>query len=359
MGSCCCGPKYMNDDFAWSQGTIETAEGPVEKISSQFDWQDRLSWLRVRWGINRMGMAVRPGLYALNSPTAESQVMVTANYKMSFDHVRRNLGKRTAWILVLDTKGINVWCAAGKGSFGTDELASRIIDVGLVRLVSHTRLIVPQLGAVGVDAGAVTEQTGFHVKYGPVRACDLPEFLDHDGEVPAECRRVSFSLRDRAVLVPIEIINAGKLLLPAMALLFGLSGMCRSGFSVDRMLSQGPIAVMALAAAWVGGSLLGPLLMPLVPFRMFSLKGAVVAALALAGVQLAGGLRGVGVLGGIAWWLAVPAIASFIMMNFTGASPYASPSGVRREMKCSVPVQAVAGVISIVLWITQRFVGEA
>ena len=359
MVSCCGGPQYMNDKFDWSLGAMETPEGSVSQISSQFSWRDRLSWWRVRWGMGRMGMAVRPGLYALNSPTTASHVFVTANYKMSFDHLRRSLATRDAWILVLDTQGINVWCAAGKGSFGTDELVSRIIDVGLVRLVSHTRLIVPQLGAVGIDAGAVSAQTGFRVKYGPVRAADLPGFLDSDGQISGECRRVTFNLLDRAVLIPIEIINAGKFLLPAMVLFFALSGLCRSGFSVERMVSHGPIAVLALAAAWVGGSLLGPLLMPLVPFRMFSLKGAVAAALALAGVQVAGGLHGVGILGGIAWWLAVPAIASFIMMNFTGASPYASPSGVRREMKLAVPVQAGAAVIAIVLWFCQRFVGEA
>jgi len=66
----------------------------------------------------RMSYAISPGLYAVGNPTKESDVFVSANYKLSFDVLRRELKGFNAWILVLDTKGINVWCAAGKGTFG-------------------------------------------------------------------------------------------------------------------------------------------------------------------------------------------------------------------------------------------------
>ena len=65
------------------------------------------------------------------SPGADAPVLASANYRLSFDHLRRALGGRDAWILVLDTRGINVWCAAGKGTFGTDELVRRIEETGL------------------------------------------------------------------------------------------------------------------------------------------------------------------------------------------------------------------------------------
>ena len=357
MASACCSVSYMNEGAAWVTGSVATPEGEVPSISSRFSWRDRLSWWRVRWGIGRMGMVVRPGLYALNTPAPDSEVFVTANYKMSLDHVRRSLGERPAWILVLDTNGINVWCAAGKGTFGTDELVARIIETGLARVVSHGRVIVPQLGAVGVDAGAVAAQSGFRVKYGPVRAEDLPAYLDAGRQATAEMRRVSFGLTERAALIPIEIVNAGKFLLPAMAVLFVLSGVHRGGFAIERMLRHGSLAIAAVAAAWLGGAVLGPLLLPLLPGRMFALKGAIAAALALLGVNLAMGAAGGGVLDSIAYWLAVPAAASFMMMNFTGATPYTSPSGVRREMKFAVPMQAGAAALATVLWICQRFVG--
>ena len=67
----------------------------------------------VRWSIGRNNYKIEPGIYALGSPDKNSEVLVTANYKLSFDTLRKNLTGLNVWILVLDTKGINVWCAAG------------------------------------------------------------------------------------------------------------------------------------------------------------------------------------------------------------------------------------------------------
>ena len=78
-----------------------------------------------------MHYTVEPGLYAVGKPDERSPVLVTANYKLSFDKLRNELTGRNVWILVLDTKGINVWCSAGKGTFGTMELVGRIESTGL------------------------------------------------------------------------------------------------------------------------------------------------------------------------------------------------------------------------------------
>ncbi len=102
------------------------------------------------------------------------QVLVSANYKMSFDRLRQALSGLDLWILVIDTKGINVWCAAGKGTFGTEELVGRIAQVGLGDVVKGRGLILPQLGAPGVAANEVLKRTGFKVVYGPVRASTFP-----------------------------------------------------------------------------------------------------------------------------------------------------------------------------------------
>jgi len=101
---------------------------------------------KARWGIGRMNYTIEPGLYAVGNPESSSPVFISANYKMSFDYLRKDLNSVDGWILVLDTKGINVWCAAGKGTFGTDELVNRIAIVRLGDIVRHRELIVPQLG---------------------------------------------------------------------------------------------------------------------------------------------------------------------------------------------------------------------
>lgn len=352
MGCCCT--TEIKGSLHWKTGELETPGGSVDRITSHLSWRDRIGWWRTRCGIGRMAFAVPYGLYALNEPDADSDVFVTANYKMSFDHLRRSLTGRNAWILVLNTEGINVWCAAGKGTFGTDELVSRITDSGLAKVVSHSRIILPQLGAVGVDAGAVAERSGFTVRYGPVRADDIPAYLDSGCKATGEMRRVLFRSMERAVLVPVEVMNAGKFVLPAMAVLFVLSGVSRSGFSASGMKLQGSAALVALAVAWFAGSVMGPLLLPLLPGRMLSLKGAIAAALAMALPALWLLPRLTGWLDIAAYLLVVPAIASFIMMNFTGATPYTSPSGVRLEMKRSVPLQAICAGLAILLWLGQR-----
>ncbi len=124
--------------------------------------------IKSRIGAFRMNYAVTPGLYAVGDPTKDSDVFVTANYKLTFDILRRELKGMNAWILVLDTKSINVWCAAGKGTFGTDELIKRIAEAKLETVVSHRRIILPQLGAVGVNAGDGAEENGFQ---GFLRPC--------------------------------------------------------------------------------------------------------------------------------------------------------------------------------------------
>jgi len=190
----------LNQSFV--EGSIDTPAGTVPKVSSKLVRADYWGSVKARWGIGRMNFKVDPGLYALGQPDGHSPVFVTANYKMSFDRLRRSLAGRNGWILVLDTKGINVWCAAGKGTFGTAELVKRIISSGLKKIVGHRNIILPQLGAPGVSAHNVRKISGFNVHYGPVRAEDLPAYLDAGCFATPDMRRVTFPWKDRVVLIP-------------------------------------------------------------------------------------------------------------------------------------------------------------
>jgi len=116
-------------------------------------------------------------LYRSRTIAVVSTVFASANYTMSFDALHSGLGGLDAWILVLDTRGINVWCAAGKGTFGTEELVSRIAKQRLSSIVNHRKIVLPQLGAPGVSAPEVARRTGFRVEWGPVRAEDIRAWL--------------------------------------------------------------------------------------------------------------------------------------------------------------------------------------
>jgi len=303
-----------------------------------------------------MHYTVEPGLYALGTPDDQSPVLVTANYKMSFDRLRKALPGRNSWILVIDTKGINVWCAAGKGTFGTAELVTRIESSGLTQIVSHRELILPQLGGAGIAAHQVKKLSGFNVVYGPIRAIDLPVFLDSDLKATSRMRLKTFTTWERVVLIPMELIGALKAGLILMVVLFCLAYLGRPS---ENALSHGLFSVLAILTAILAGAVLTPLLLPWLPGRSFSLKGLSVGVLgAITLFTFRWGVWGTqtGRLEILAWFLLMPAMSAFLAMNFTGASTYTSLSGVRKEMRWALPLEMGGGIIGLIFWIGSQFI---
>ena len=347
----------LNQPFV--EGSVQTRAGLIPQVSSSLVWADHWGTVKARWGVGRMHYTIEPGLYALGSPDEHAPVLVTANYKMSFDRLREALPGRQAWILVLDTDGINVWCAAGKGTFGTEELVRRISSSGLEQIVSHRELILPQLAGPGVAAHRVKKVSGFKVIYGPIRAKDLPLFMDSGLKANAAMREKDFPIGERVALIPIELVVALKwtlMILPAFFLLGGLGG--PAGFWANA-LDYGLFAVFALLGGLVAGSVLTPLLLPWLPGRAFSLKGLVMGLITacLFTVFRTGNLDGwQGRLEILGWFLMISSFSAFLAMNFTGASTYTSLSGVKKEMKVAVPLEIAGGVVGLCLWLGSRFI---
>src|ERR1035437_796239 len=246
----------------------------IPNVSTQLTWEDYLGAVKVRWGIGRDNYRVTPGLYKIGKPDSQSDVFVSANYKLSFDVLRQNLASLNAWILVIDTKGVNVWCAAGKGIFGTDNLVRSIKKASLDHIVKHRRIIVPQLGATGVAAHLVKEQTGFRVIYGPVRAKDIKAFIEAGYKATPEMRKVTFTFFDRAKLIPVDLMYGKYRLLIAALILFILSGLDRNGFLFGKMWTTSLFPISNLMGAYIAGIVFAPILLPMIPFRAFALKGA-------------------------------------------------------------------------------------
>lgn len=331
-------------------GSVDTLTGPVPVVPAQLTWRDRRGGYRVRWGIGRYTYTVDPGLYAVGTPTDLSPVLVTANYKLTFDALRRTLTGRDAWILVLDTRGINVWCAAGKGTFGTAELISRIQGTGLAQVVSHGVLVLPQLGATGVAAHEVRRATGFRCVWGPVRATDLPAFLDSGMRATVEMRRVTFPLRDRLVLMPVEAVNLLGLTVAVAAGAALIGGIGPGFYSIARALERAPIAAAAAIAAIVGGTVVTPALLPWLPSRMFAEKGAAVGIVAALLIDAAFWSAHAPLSLAAAGLVAVVG-SSFAAMNYTGTSTYTSLHGVEREMRLVMPWQALGALLATGFWI--------
>lgn len=332
---------------AFLTGEVAISGVSVPQVSTELYFKDFLGAVMVRWGINRGNYKVAPGIYAVGSPDASSDVFVTANYKLSFDAVRKSLAGINGWILVLNTKGINVWCAAGKGTFGTKELVLRIKEASLDKIVSHKRIVLPQLGATGVAAHKVKEETGFNVHYGPVRASDIKRFVTEGYRADKEMRRVTFNLIDRLKLIPNDFIYGKFYLLGALAVVFLISGLSRQGLSFNGFTEEGFPAILMVFLAYISGIVITPMFLPYLPGRPFALKGFFSGLLVFL-ILLSLSLTGNNIFEKASWFLIITAISSFLAMNFTGSSTYTSLSGVKKEMKYSLPVQigfAVAGII--------------
>lgn len=346
-GGCGCGvaPKITVETASavvppYISGWKETVAGLTPVARTDWDAADRRGAWRVRWSGFRNRYRVAPGLYAVGDPTPVAPVLVTGNYKLSFDMLRRELGGTDAWILVLDTRGINVWCAAGKGAFGTEELTGRIRRVELERVVSGRQVILPQLGAPGVSAHRVLKETGFRVIYGPVYAADLPRFL-REGQVKArEMRSVRFDFRDRLRLLPMELLpgfRLGVFFLIPWLILAGIGGGWR-----PEALGNGALYWLCALLAGAGAT---PLLSPWIPGASFFWKGWIMGVLAQAGgLLLAPGTFPES----LAAMLIFPPFSAYLALNFTGSTPYTSLSGVVREMRLGFPpliLSLAAGVI--------------
>jgi hypothetical protein len=345
--------KFVKKDApVWSKGSIVTPAGAAYRVSTDWMRVDYWGMIKSRVGAFRMNYAVTPGLYAVGDPTKDSDVFVTANYKLSFDILRRSLKGIAAWVLVLDTKSINVWCAAGKGTFGNHELIKRISDTRLDAVVTHRRIILPQLGAVGVNASIVQKKTGFLVSFGPVRAQDIPAYIAAKYKKTPEMSTIRFPMIDRLVLTPMEINPAMKkfpLFAAVVLLLFGLQP---SGILFAKAWYGGlPFIVLGLISV-LAGAFMTPALLPFIPFRSFAIKGWIVGLLVVVLMEQTLGIvdrQNMIMLAAI--YLFFPAASSYIALQFTGSTTFTGMSGVKKELKFGIPLYIGAASISLMLMI--------
>ncbi|MBN2754316.1 MAG: acetyl-CoA synthase subunit gamma [Candidatus Goldbacteria bacterium] len=356
----CCGGinTQIQYEEPESDGTVTSGGLEIPRVNTRWGSAERMGEAMVRLGFKRMGYAVEPGVYAVNTPDENSPVFVSANYKLSFDVLKRELKGINSWILAVDTKGVNVWCSAGKGTFSAEEVSKEILRSNLGRLVKHDTVILPQLSAPGVAAHKVKELCGYKAVFGPVEAYDIKYFLDNNMKTDEKMREVSFNAGRRLEVSWLELILAmDKLFWPMIAVIV-LSGIGSRGFVLYDAVYRGMFYLYAALTGMISGSVLFSLLLPVLPGRYFSVKG------------LYAGITGAvffvlfsGVLSGPYMALHLPAavliitaVSSFAAMNYTGCSTFTSISGVKTEVKNSIPFIIAGGVISLLLIITEMII---
>ncbi len=335
------------------QGWCSTPAGLVPRVSPRWSPYDHLWAALVRLGVGRDSYRISPGLYALGEPDQDSPVLVTGNFKLTFDTVRSKLNGRSCWLLVLETYGINVWCAAGKQSFSTEEVARMVRLTGLDKIVSHRRLILPQLAGPSVAAHRLGKLCGFSGVFGPVRIEDLPEFLDSGMQASRDMRFVRFPLAQRLVVALVEVYGARKFLMWALLACLLLAVLGPGGFSLSGILGAALGAYAVVLLGFATGVFLVPALLPHIPLRSFAAKG--LAAGAITGLFPAALLSGSALMA-LPPLMACSAFASWFAMHYTGSTPFTSLSGVDREMRRYMPVQGGLLFIAVAIWLIMPWI---
>lgn len=177
----------------------------------------------------------RMGLIRIGNPDNQSPVFLTGNYHLTVLRAKRALRNQHAFLLVANSRGINVWCAAAGGHFSHHDVISALKISGIEGLVSHRKVILPQLAACGIEAKAILQRTGWKVIWGPVYARDVPAFLKNGLMKTERMREVRFPLSQRlemaaAWALPMSVIFSifilfvkSRYIVPAIFLIWPLS----------------------------------------------------------------------------------------------------------------------------------------
>ncbi len=345
--SCSCSQPRATTESPWIIDSLETPAGLIPRVSTKLTWVDRFGGWKARWGY-RMHYRVPPGLYAVGNPSEKDVILVTANYKLTFDKLRKELQGLDAWLLVLDTHGINVWCAAGKGLFSTQEVIRQLQLTPIKDVATNKTLILPQLASPGVSGHQVKKETGYTVVYGPVHASDIAAFLKNGRKAPPAMRTIQFPFLDRLVLIPVELVSVLKYFF----IYFILAGL------VSFALGKGTAAKLAtlslpVLGALVVGTVLVPALLPYLPFRSFTLKGWIPGILWASAVSL---WAGAGILQFSGNLLLLPILSAGFALTFTGSTPFTSQTGVNKEIRLFARPMAISGVLGVVVMVANWFV---
>ena len=208
------------------------------------------------------------GLVRVGTPNRASPVLLTGNFTLTVRRVRAALRGHDAWLLVANSKGINVWCASGGGHLTHHDVISVIRTSDVAAQVDHREVILPQLCATGVERRRITEATGFATRWGPARLEDLPAFLERGARIHTGERFMRFPPWERMEMAAMWTVLWLIIAVPVLGLVFGLGTAALAGvaaalpvFGLFGLLPwlkvQGRARFVTFAVFALAGALLG------------------------------------------------------------------------------------------------------
>ncbi|MFW9989231.1 MAG: HgcAB-like fusion protein [Candidatus Odinarchaeota archaeon] len=146
-----------------------------------------------RW----VGFSTEPDLIKIGNPDNKSPVFLTCNFSITVKRVLKALRNLDCYLLIAPSKGINVWCGACGDDFTTDSVVSIIKTSEINDLVAHRTLILPQLSAPGIDPLIIKKELGWDVKFGPVYAKNIQNYVNNNFIKTEHMRKIKFTITKR------------------------------------------------------------------------------------------------------------------------------------------------------------------
>jgi NAD-dependent dihydropyrimidine dehydrogenase PreA subunit len=137
------------------------------------------------------------GLRRIGRPDRQSPVLVTCNFYVTVRRLLRKLRGFDIWLLVADSKGVNVWCSAGGDEFNTHSVVTAVKTSGIAERVDKHELVLSPLAAPGVEINEIKRQSGWSVCWGPVRIKDIPLYLEAGRHRIEEMKRITYNWQER------------------------------------------------------------------------------------------------------------------------------------------------------------------
>ncbi len=126
----------------------------------------------------RIPMSMEEKIYPINSPDADSPVLITSNWALTYFLVASEVesSKVPAWLCVKEAGGLGILTAWAAGKFSGDTIAPFIRKCGVEGMVNHRRLIIP--GKVARIRHELTEALpDWEIIVGPGDANEIPAYL--------------------------------------------------------------------------------------------------------------------------------------------------------------------------------------
>ncbi len=164
----------------------------------------------------------KTGYQRVGKPDKDSPVLLTCNFHLTILRLKEATRGLNYHLLIANSKGINVWCAATGDSLNNHSVISVIKTSGIENKVNHKKIILPQLAAPGVESKVIQKSVGWKILWGPVDAKDIPEFIESNYEKTDEMKQVEFRFVQRIEMAIMWIFLAAAVLMPIWGPLYKL-----------------------------------------------------------------------------------------------------------------------------------------